>query len=921
MSARVLVAAVGSRACGDDAVGLVLAERLRGDAGVDVALWEDRDALDVAGALLEGAGPVVLVDCADMGLPPGSWRLLGEGVARDHRDTVSTHGFGLADALRLARALGCERDVRVFGVQPFDVRPGLVGLSDGLAGDLEELQRALREVVGQTVGFVASAGVEPRLVGVTVALRGLVQGVGMRPTVARLAREAGVGGWARNRAGSLLLRLEGGPASVRAFLDALPGCLPPHARLDAVEVHGEEPVGQVDTFRILPSDDGEPPAVVVPPDLAVCPACLAEVRDPADRRYGYPFTTCTACGPRYTVVERTPYDRERTTLARFPLCAACRAEYEDPGDRRHHAESIACPACGPRLAALRTDGAPLGGDPLRLARAALAGGGVVALRGLGGFQLLVDARRPESIERLRRLKARPHKPLAVMAASLGAVERSCLVPDAARTALAGPAAPIVLLDVREGAGGLPLGDLSPDTRTLGVMLPTTPLHDLLLTPLPGDPTPPFDWLVVTSGNRRGEPLCMDDGEALERLGFADLLLTHDRDIAWRCDDSVVQVQSGGPQVLRRARGHAPGPLSLRRPLDRCVLALGAGLKNTVALGFDDQIVLSPHIGDVDDPATLDACEALARALPERLGRRPDVVAVDLHPDLGATRLGERLAAELGVPVERVQHHHAHAAACMAEHGVPEALALTWDGVGLGVDGALWGGELLHVSPAGARRLGTFAPAPLPGGDAAVREPLRQLVGRLFVLGDPAPAWLPVAPGAFDAWTAQCRGGVNAPASHAVGRLFDAAAAALGLAPEPLTWEGQAAVRLEAAARQCRGPAMPLCAPVCDGDLLVVDWRPLLRGLLSAEPGARGAAALGLHGALAGAAVELVRRGMARTGPLPAALTGGVFQNRLLAQLVREGLTAAGFTVLEHALVPPNDGGISLGQAVIAGRCP
>lgn len=858
MSGRVLVAAVGSRACGDDAVGLVLAERLRGDAGVDVALWEDRDALDVAGALLEGDGPVVLVDCADMGLPPGSWRLLGEGVARDHRDTVSTHGLGLADALTLARALGCERDVRLFGVQPFDVRPGRVGLSEGLAGGLEELVRALREVVGQVVASGADDVVGARLVGVTVALRGLVQGVGMRPTVARLARDAGLGGWARNRAGSLLLRLEGPPVTVRAFLDALPGRLSAHARLDAVVVVAEEPVGDVGPFRILPSDDGEPPAVVVPPDLAACPACLAEVRDPTDRRYGYPFTTCTGCGPRYTVVERTPYDRERTTLARFPLCAACLAEYEDPGDRRYHAESIACPACGPRLALLRGDGAPLAGDPLRLARAALARGGIVAVRGLGGFQLVVDARSSAAIERLRRLKARPHKPLAAMAASLSAVERCCSLPDAARAALSGPDAPIVLLDVRDGGGGLPMGCLSPDTDTLGVMLPTTPLHDLLLSPLPGDPTPPFDWLVVTSGNRRGEPLCVDDGEALERLGLADLLLTHDRDIAWRCDDSVVQV-GGGPQVLRRARGHAPLPVALRWPLGRCVLALGAGLKNTVALGFDDQIVLSPHIGDVDDPATLDACEALARALPERLGRRPDVIAVDLHPDLGATRLGERLAAELGVPVARVQHHHAHAAACMAEHGVAEALALAWDGVGLGDDGGLWGGELLHVSPAGARRLGTFAPAPLPGGDAAVREPLRQLAGRLCVLGEPLPTGLAADPSALEAWQAQCRQGVNAPASHAVGRLFDAAAAALGLTPEPLTWEGQAAVRLEAAARRCRGPAMPLRAPVDGQDLLVVDWRPLLRGLLSAEPGAVEVAALGFHHALAEAAVEAVGR--------------------------------------------------------------
>lgn len=955
----VLLVGIGSRVCGDDAVGLHLVERVGERHGVRVELWEDRDALTVAAALLEEDGPVLLVDCADMRLPPGSWRAFDvDGVkAREHQDTVSSHGFGLADAVALTRALGHERAVHVFGVQPFSVRPG----ETRLTAQMSELMDGLAEALW---GVARALGGDRRYA--VLELHGLVQGVGMRPTVARLARAAGLGGWVKNRAGSLLLRVEGPPAAVRSFVATLPSRLPAQARVERLVQVAEGPCAPGGCFQILDSDDGDRPAVVVPPDLAACPACLAEVRDPGGRRHGYAFTTCTDCGPRYSVVERTPYDRERTTLARFPLCPDCAREYADPDDRRYHAESIACPRCGPTLRALTGHGGVTAGDPLRVARAALARGEVVAVRGIGGYQLVVDARQAAAIARLRALKRRPDKPLAVMAATLEVAARGCHISSHGRAALTSAAAPIALLDLLPGADGLPAGLLAPDTDTLGVMLPTSPLHDLLLRPLDGDPTGPFDWLVVTSGNRRGEPICLTDGEAVEWLGSADLLLTHDREIAWRCDDSVVSVAESGVQVVRRARGFVPEPLTLRRSLDRCVLALGAGSKNTVALGFEDRVVLSPHIGDLDEPATLDACEALARALPRLLGRRPDAIAVDLHPDLGSTRLGERLAAELGVPLVRVQHHHAHAAACMAEHGVDEALALAWDGVGLGDDGALWGGELLFVGPGGARRLGTFAPAPLPGGDAAVREPARQLVGRLFAMGQAVGV-----PGvdlvAAEVWAAQCARGLNAPQSHAVGRLFDSFAALLGLAPGEVSWEGQAAVRLEAAARRWRGDTPRLDALIGDdGGLIVVDWRPMVRTWLDVgaehEPGAW---ALAFHEALARAAVEQVERAVARMadaghvpgdrlghgdgpmtssgatagttipapstrlwhggGPMtsfgaaPVALTGGVFQNRLLAGLVRDGLRAAGLRVLEHARVPPNDGGISLGQAAIAGR--
>ena len=461
----------------------------------------------------------------------------------------------------------------------------------------------------------------------------------------------------------------------------------------------------------------------------------------------------------------------------------------------------------------------------------------MALRGIGGVQLAVDATQPDAVARLRAAKRRPDKPLAVMAASLADVDAACVLGPAERTALTSAAAPIALLAARPAARRLlACAALAPDGDTLGVMLPTSPLHDLLFQPLPGDPTPALRWLVMTSGNRGGEPLCAGVAEALAALPFADLFLVHDREIARRADDSVVWPRPGGVRVLRRARGFAPAPLVLARPLERCVLALGADLKNVVALGHGDRVVLSPHLGDLADAATRAAAEALVRALPRQLARRVEVVAVDVHSDLGASRVGAALAAEWGVPLVAVQHHHAHAAACLAEHGRDEGLTLVWDGMGLGDDGRLWGGELLHLSAdGGCRRLGSFRPARLPGGDAAVREPARQLVGRWVAAHGAGGAAGGAPPGvdraAAAVWAAQCERGLNAPETTAVGRLFDSAAAALGLAPARVSWEGQAAVRLEAAARRWRGKPPELGLPVTrEGALLEVDWRPLFAAL-------------------------------------------------------------------------------------------
>ena len=765
-------------------------------------------------------------------------------------------------------------------------------------------------------------------------LTGIVQGVGLRPTVFLLAEEAGLCGWVQNRTGVVRLRLEGYAQAIEAFMRRLPQALPPNARLDTVsEIEADvlPEGGGAGDFKILPSSMSGHPTVVIPADLAMCEVCRAEIQDPHNRRYGYPFTTCTRCGPRYTVVESMPYDRDRTTLSAFPLCPACRAEYENPRDRRFHAESTACPHCGPSLTLLDLQGKKVEGDALRVTRQALSRGGIVGVRGIGGFLLAANAFDCDALRTLRARKRRPHKPFAVMAADLATVRRFCVVPPEAETLLLSPEAPIVILDVLPEAvreERVPLDLLTPDAPTLGVMLPTSPLHLFLLTPLSDDPVPAFELLVMTSGNRGGEPICLTNAEAQERLaGIADLLLCHDREINLRADDSLAVIQHGAPQLWRRARGYAPNAILLSRPLQRCVLAMGAELKNTVAVGFEDRVVVSPHVGDLETPEALDGLERVARSLPQFLERRAEAVAVDLHPDMHATLLGRRLAAEQGLPVVEVQHHHAHAAAALAEHGEHAGLALVMDGTGWGTDGTVWGAELLAVDPSGFRRLATFAPVPLPGGDAAVRRPARQVVARWVAAGveltDERLRRLGVTPEEGAAWRQQCLRQLNAPLTHAAGRVFDAFSAALGLAPETVTYEGQSAIRLEASARRSSRrnvPRIPFALAEKEG-VLVIDWADAFV-LLSEAPLKTGHEcdwAYGEHSSVAESAIKMVEYGLARGIDGPVALSGGVFMNRILTDLVVQGLEALGVRVLVHRRIPPNDGCIALGQAVVAGN--
>lgn len=762
----------------------------------------------------------------------------------------------------------------------------------------------------------------------TYLIRGIVQGVGFRPTLYRLARASGLGGAVQNRTGCVWLALEGEFDTLDSFIRDLPSRLPPQARLDSLSLQSEIslPQGSHSPFRILTSVSAENIGAVLPPDAALCPSCRAELLDPHNRRFGYPFITCADCGPRYTLIHSPPYDRERTTMACFPLCPECRREYTDPADRRYHAESIACPACGPHLTLADVDGHPLSDPPLPTLRAALAAGRISAIKGIGGFHLAVDAGNRPAIQTLRLRKNRPAKPFAVMVDRLDTIRRFCRVPPAACDLLESPQAPIVILDLLPNAAerGLPIDLISPDSSTLGVFLPTSPLHHLLFHPLPGDATPPFTFLIMTSGNRGGEPICITDKEAVERLkGIADLFLFHNRPINRRNDDSICVIRRGRPQVWRRARGYAPVPLPLAQQSDTCVLALGAEIKNTVALRFDDYVVLSPHIGDLETPEALDSLEENARSLPVFFKRSPDWIAVDAHPDFHSTRLGIRLGREWNIPILPVQHHHAHALACLQEHGRTEGLALVLDGTGWGPDQTIWGAELLEVSAGKFRRWATFAPAPLPGGDAAVLHPVRQLIARRFAAGiDPQidrHLALHPNPEAVAIWQSQCLSGTICPRSRSAGRLFDAVAALLGLAPDSITYEGQAAIRLEATARRVPTPpsAPRWFSSRKENELLILDWAPLFLDMSDLDRARRTPEILAaqFHVAVAEACLFMIQYALQHSNHQAVALSGGVFMNQLLTDELVRILEKSGIQPLLHHQTPPNDGCIALGQAL------
>ena len=714
---------------------------------------------------------------------------------------------------------------------------------------------------------------QPALQRRRLAVTGVVQGVGFRPFVHRLAERSGLAGFVLNDSGGVVIEVEGDAEALDSFAAALSAEAPPLARVERVSSVELEPLG-VRGFAISTSENGAPRTLVAP-DAATCADCLRELFDLADRRHRYPFINCTNCGPRFTILREVPYDRANTTMAAFEMCPDCRREYENPGDRRFHAEPIACPACGPRLSM-----------PLEDAIDALRAGSIVAVKGLGGWHMACDPASEAAVARLRARKEREEKPFALMTADAGEL---CVVGARDEELLRSPERPIVVMSRRPGVAVA--GSVAPGSPWLGVMLPYTPLHHLLTHDF-GRP------LVMTSGNRSDEPIAVSDADARKRLaGIADAFLGHDRPIHRRCEDSVTR--SSFP--VRRSRGFAPAPVPLPVEASLPMVAAGAELKSTFCVARGREGFLSPHLGDLDNAAAYQAFRDDLGLYLSMLGVRPEALACDMHPDY----LSTRWATEQELPVVRVQHHHAHAAACLAEHGeLGEALALVFDGTGYGPDGTLWGGELLRCDLAGFERVAHLEPVPLPGGAAAIREPWRTAGAYLERAGRPVH---------FEDWHLVRQSlVVNAPPSSGMGRLFDAVAALLGVR-EVVSYEGQAAIELEWLAGEV--DAAPYRCAVANGTIAGAE---LVRAVFDdLEAGrSRDQIAAAFHEGVAAAAAlacELAAE------PRTVVLSGGTFQNMRLLRAARQRLERLGFTVLSHRLVPPNDGGVSYGQAAVAAR--
>ncbi|MHB9119320.1 MAG: carbamoyltransferase HypF [Burkholderiales bacterium] len=753
-----------------------------------------------------------------------------------------------------------------------------------------------------------------------VRVRGVVQGVGFRPFVFRLALELGLRGWVRNDGDGVEIAVQGAAGAIRDLLQKLESEPPPLSRVERVEYRNAQLDGLLQGFTIESSRAGNA-ATSIAPDAAICPDCLAELCDPGNRRYRYPFINCIHCGPRYTITARLPYDRPNTSMAGFAQCPACQAQYEDPADRRFHAQPNACAACGPRLAMLDARGQPVAeGDPIAAALRRIQAGQILAVKGVGGFHLVCDARNAVAVARLRVSKERGEKPFAAMFANAASLAPYALVGGDEARLLESAERPVVL--VNKGPGSGQLADIAPGMSRLGVMLPYAPLHYLLFHEAAGRPDGTA-WLgekqdlalLATSANPGGEPLVIGNGEALRRLqGLADAFLVHDRDILLRCDDSVMRWDGQAPRFIRRARGFTPLAVKLPRSAPS-VLACGAWYKNTVCLTRGDEAFVSQHIGDLDSAAGCEALEHTALHLMGVLQIKPEIVAHDLHPDFFSSRFAAHFAAEHGLPRVSVQHHHAHIAAVMAERGIEEpVLGLALDGVGLGTDGRAWGGELLRVDACGAfARLGHFRELALPGGDSAAREPWRMAASALHALGRGGEIARRFAYPAAATVAGMLERGFNSPSTSSAGRCFDAAAGLLGVSGAS-GFEGQAAMRLESLAER-HGPVAPLDGGwLCEADG-TLNLLPLLNVLADMDDAAYGAALF--HATLAHALADWLGRAALLTGLNTVALGGGCFLNGVLSRELSRLLGLAGFRVLQARSVPPNDGGVSLGQAYIA----
>jgi len=747
-----------------------------------------------------------------------------------------------------------------------------------------------------------------------IAVRGVVQGVGFRPFVYRLAHEHGLKGWVRNTSGSVDIEVEGSGGAINNFLSDLKIKAPPMARIESVEVAFDSPRGYTE-FKIGGSLSREGQYQLVSPDIATCEECRKEIFSPDDRRFRYPFTNCTNCGPRFTIIEDIPYDRPKTTMRHFKMCPQCQKEYADPLDRRFHAQPNACPKCGPSLKLLNGDGKPVKcRDVIKAASQLLKEGKILALKGLGGFHLAGDGTSEAAINTLRARKRRQGKPLAVMISTIEGIEKHCLVSTEERKLLQSPQCPIVLLRWKHGSNISPA--VAPNLKYLGVMLPYTPLHHLLLseTGLP---------LVMTSGNISEEPIAKDNDEALRRLGgIADYFLVHNRDIYARYDDSVYIVE-GAPQVIRRARSYAPYPIFLPFK-SKPILACGAELKNTFCLTKDEHAFLSQHIGDMENEETLEHFENTI-GLYKRLFRlEPEIIACDNHPDYLATKYALQLGVELGLSLIPVQHHHAHIVSCLVDNRVEgPVIGVALDGTGYGTDGNIWGGEFLLADWRRFKRVGHLEYVSLPGGETAIKKPYRMALGYLYsLLGeDFSLEGLPLKPNPteLEVIKQQLRRGLNSPLTSSAGRLFDAVSALAGVRQE-IDYEAQAAIELEMLApdEASESGSYPFAIFEEEG-MRVVRLGELLSAVVRDVRNQIPASVISLrfHHTMAEIITEMCKLIARDTGIKQVALSGGVFQNRLLLRLTTSALQKEGFSVLTHHLVPCNDGGISLGQAVVA----
>jgi hydrogenase maturation protein HypF len=746
-----------------------------------------------------------------------------------------------------------------------------------------------------------------------IEVRGIVQGVGFRPFVHNLAVRLQLGGQVRNQAGTVLIEVEGDGRSLDDFLSELAQRLPPLARIQHLSWAPQQPRGERQ-FRIEASDTDAGGPVFISRDVATCPECLAELLDPGNRRYRYPFLNCTNCGPRLTIITGAPYDRPRTTMASFAMCAACRSEYDDPADRRFHAQPTACTDCGPRLSLLDAAGGFLAtSEPLGAFAEALCAGKIGAMKGLGGYHLACDARNEAVIAELRRRKHRDEKPFAVMVQDVAAAEALCEVEPLERELLLSAARPIVLL--RKRSPEALAGAVAPRNPRLGIMLPYTPLHHLLIRAVGGTP-----W-VMTSGNRSDEPIAYRDDEAVEKLaGIADCFLIHDRPIHVRCDDSLSRIVDGSELPVRRSRGYAPRPIELPFECPRPILALGGQLKATFALGRGSQAFVSHHLGDLDDYEAHRAYVKDVELYQQLFSSRAELLVHDLHPDYATTRYAREQAN--GTELLAVQHHHAHLASCMAENGLREpVIGVAFDGTGLGTDGAIWGGEFLVGDYRHYRRAGHFRYVGMPGGDQAIREPWRMALAHLLDAGvELAPLAARIPPSSLATVRAMLAKRLNSPPTSSAGRLFDAVAAMAGLR-DRVSFEGQAAMELEwLAAEVAPAGAYPFEMTAGKAEApLIVDSRCLIKAVAGdAQKGVDPPIiARRFHTTVVDIILAVCSRIRATSSCDAVALSGGVFQNALLTSETSARLVEAGFRVYRHRLVPPNDGGLSLGQLAIA----